>query len=116
MTEYYKCVEQESFNNKHHMSTNAVLYSIPGCGKIPLFVKQFPDLPEYVEGEKSHKVRDIEVNRLDNIAYKYYDTSEFIWIIMAVNNIIDPLNVKAGTVLRILPKSYIEYNLLRYDS
>ena len=111
----YTKTEQSTFKNKHHMSANAVLYNIPQAGVIPMFVSQYLNIPAYVEGEKSHIIRKSEVNRLDNIAYKYYDTPEFIWILMAVNNIIDPFNIKENTVLRILPKDYIEYNLLRYN-
>lgn len=111
----YTKIEQSSFNNKHHMSTNSILYNIDGAGIIPMFLKQFTNIPEYVDGEESYTVRETEVNRLDNIAYKYYGTPELLWVIMAVNNITDPLNVAPNTVLRILPKSYVEYNLLRYN-
>lgn len=111
----YTKIEKNTFENKHHMSANAVLYNIPNTGTIPMFVSQYQNIPNYVDGEKTHVIRKSEVNRLDNIAYTYYGTPEFIWIIMAVNNILDPFNIKENTVLRILPKNYIEYNLLRYN-
>ena len=55
-----------------------------------------------------------EVNRLDLISWKYYRTPELFWVIMAVNDITDPFNVKEGAILRIIPKSYVEYYLIRY--
>lgn len=112
----YTKVAQDSFNNKHHMSTNSILYNIDGAGVMPMFLKQFKNIPTYIEGEESYIVRETETKRLDNIAYKYYGNPELLWVIMAVNNITDPLNIPANTVLRILPKSYVEYNLLRYNN
>ena len=61
----YTKIEQSSFNNKHHMSTNSILYNINGAGIIPMFLKQFTNIPEYVDGEESYTVRETEVNRLD---------------------------------------------------
>lgn len=116
MSEMYTKIEQDTFNNKHHMSSNSTLYNINGAGVMPMFLKQFLDIPEYVEGEKSVVVRENEIYRLDNISYEYYDTPELLWVIMAVNNITDPLHIEPNTVLRILPKEYIEYNLLRYTT
>jgi nucleoid-associated protein YgaU len=111
----YSKIENDSFSNKHHMASNSILYNIEGAGKLPMFINMFPDIPEYVEGEKSYIVKDTEKFRLDNIAYKYYGTPELLWVIMLANNIIDPFNIKENTVIRILPLSYIEYNMLRYN-
>jgi hypothetical protein len=38
-----------------------------------------------------------------------------MWVIMAVNNIQDPFNVPEGTVLKIIPKDFIELVLLRKE-
>lgn len=111
----YAKIKNDTFENKHHMAANAVLYNIPNAGVVPMFVQQYGKVDSYIDGEKSHIIRKSEINRLDLVAYKYYGTPEFIWVIMAINNIIDPFNVKENTVLRILPKSYIEYKLLRYN-
>lgn len=47
-------------------------------------------------------------DRLDTLAYEYYDNSSLWWIIAAANNIHDaPLGLKDGTILRI-PLNYIE--------
>ncbi len=47
-------------------------------------------------------------DRLDTLAYDYYDDSSLWWIIAAANNIHDaPLGLNDGTILRI-PLNYIE--------
>ena len=47
-------------------------------------------------------------DRLDTLAYQYYDDSSLWWIIAAANNIHDaPFGLKDGTILRI-PQNYIE--------
>lgn len=115
MAKYIK-IDQESFANKHHMSTNSNMYHASGAGNITMFLNNFIGIPDYIDGERSHIVNSSEILRFDNISYKYYGTPELFWVIMSVNNIINPFNVKPGTVLRILPISYIEYNLLRYHN
>lgn len=45
----------------------------------------------------------INENRLDIVAYNAYGFSVYWWIIAHANNIIDPFDVPAGTVLRIPP-------------
>ena len=47
-------------------------------------------------------------DRLDTLAYQYYNNSSLWWIIASANNIHNaPLGLKDGTILRI-PKTYIE--------
>jgi len=47
-------------------------------------------------------------DRLDTIAYKYYDDQTLWWIIAAANNIHDAaFSVEDGTILRI-PQNYIQ--------
>ena len=84
-------------------------------GYMNLFSKNFVALPEYIEDETSHIVKFNEVNRIDLISWYYYKTPELFWVILAVNNILNPFELEEGMVLRILPISYIEYNLLRYN-
>lgn len=114
-TEYAEKVDNSTISSRHHMSTNSMLYKYASSGKMPLFLKNFIDLPEYIEGETSHLVRENEVNRLDWLSWQYYNTPELWWVIMAVNNIINPFDIQPDTVLRIIPISYVEYNLLRYN-
>lgn len=112
---YGERVNPSKNDSKHHMAVNSELYRFSGVGVLPLFLKNFiGDVPEYVEGEYSHRVMESEVNRLDLISWKYYRTPELFWVIMAVNDITDPFNVKEGAILRIIPKSYVEYYLIRY--
>ena len=42
-------------------------------------------------------------NRLDIIAYKYYGSPRYWWVIALANYIIDPFDIPAGSVLRIPP-------------
>jgi hypothetical protein len=74
-------------------------------GKTVYSPKIYPNIP----------LRDDDVyvatetgDRLDTLAYDYYDDSSLWWIIAAANNIHDaPLGLKDGTILRI-PLNYIE--------
>jgi hypothetical protein len=47
-------------------------------------------------------------DRLDTLAYEYYEDASLWWIIAAANNIHDaPMGLKDGTILRI-PLNYIQ--------
>lgn len=49
-------------------------------------------------------------DRLDTLAYQYYNDSNLWWIIAAANNIHNaPFGLKDGTILRI-PQNFIEIN------
>ena len=49
-------------------------------------------------------------DRLDTLAYQYYDDSSLWWIIASANNIHNaPFCLKDGTILRI-PQNFIEIN------
>lgn len=48
-----------------------------------------------------HVVKEKEVNRLDIISNLYYGTPNNWWMIALANNMIDPLVVNKGTMLRI---------------
>lgn len=48
-----------------------------------------------------HIVGVDERNRLDIIAYKYYQNATYWWLIAMVNDIIDPFIVVPGTQLKI---------------
>lgn len=48
-----------------------------------------------------HVVSESEVNRLDIISNKHYGTPNNWWIIALANNMIDPLVVNKGTMLRV---------------
>jgi len=67
--------------------------------------KIYPDIPL--------KDTDIYVatetgDRLDTLAYQYYNDSSLWWIIASANNIHNsPFGLKDGTILRI-PQNYIE--------
>ena len=49
-------------------------------------------------------------DRLDTLAYQYYNDSNLWWIIAAANNLHNaPFGLKDGTILRI-PQNFIEIN------
>lgn len=48
-----------------------------------------------------HVVEEKEVNRLDIISNNFYGTPNYWWMIALANNLIDPLVVNKGTLLRI---------------
>lgn len=48
-----------------------------------------------------HIVEPHEENRLDIISQLYFGTPNFFWAIAMANNIIDPMIVNKGTVLKI---------------
>lgn len=50
---------------------------------------------------KYHVVEAIEEGRLDMISQIYYGDPQYFWIIAMANNIIDPLLVVQGTILKI---------------
>jgi hypothetical protein len=98
----------------HHMASNSALYKFENVGCIPMFIKNYV-VPSYVNGETSYKVKHSEVNRLDNISYKFYRTPELFWVLMITNDIINPFDIPEGTTLRILPLEYVQYSILRYS-
>jgi phage tail protein X len=73
-------------------------------GKEVLRTKIYPNIP----------LRDDDVyvmtetgDRLDTLAWQYYENPSLWWIIASANNIHDaPLGLKDGTILRI-PQNYI---------
>lgn len=51
--------------------------------------------------DQYHEVLKEEENRLDIISNKYYGTPDYFWIIAMGNNLIDPMIIKEGEILRI---------------
>lgn len=50
---------------------------------------------------KYHVVEDSEEGRLDIISQMYYGDPQYFWVIAMANNIIDPLTIIRGTILKI---------------
>lgn len=48
-------------------------------------------------------VTEIEENRLDIVATKFYNTPRYWWVVALANYIIDPFDIPIGTRLRIPP-------------
>lgn len=53
------------------------------------------------DGNTYHIVQSSEIDRLDIISNMYYGTPTLAWVIAEANNIIDPLVLSQGTVLKI---------------
>lgn len=53
------------------------------------------------ENDRFHQVGPGEKNRIDIIAYNYYDNTTLWWVIALANNIDNPFELKVGEVLRI---------------
>lgn len=66
------------------------------------------------EYDRYYEVTHKSENRLDIVAYEMYGYATYWWVIAMANDIIDPFNVKIGTVLRVPPVSalYETYNVL----
>ena len=116
--EFYEKLKLSAFTSKHHFESNSHLYNLKSSGKIHLFLKNFVTYKDAINGLDNvvyYKISENEVNRLDLVSWHYYRNPELIWVIMAVNNIQDPFNVPEGTVLKIIPKDFIELVLLRKE-
>lgn len=68
------------------------------------------------EDSSNYIVKASEEGRLDLISYKIYGTVDYWWVIAIANDIYFPLDVKAGDVLLLPPKYYIEQVLLRWKN
>lgn len=56
-----------------------------------------------------HKVSQADINRLDLVSYKYYNTPIYWWIIAEASGIYNPLIVPEGTIL-VIPSLQTVYN------
>ncbi len=59
-----------------------------------------------------HVVTDKDTHRIDLISWKYYHDVRLWWIIAEVNNIANPLEIPAGTILRIPDYKRIQMKVL----
>ena len=72
---------------------------------LPLFLN-FPD-EIFSEFDSYYEVDATRVDRIDLISYENYHTVEYWWIILLANNILDPFDVKVGSILRIPSPSVV---------
>jgi len=59
-----------------------------------------------------HIVTDADSKRIDLIAWKYYKDVNLWWVIAEFNNIGNPLEIPAGTTLRIPSYSRVQMKVL----
>ena len=74
-------------------------YSLP-----VLQTHYFYDIP-FSDDDIYVKVTSDYVNRLDKVAYDYYDNVSLWWVIAQASNIRNPFNIPEGTILRVPPMS-----------
>jgi nucleoid-associated protein YgaU len=63
-----------------------------------------PNIPAAIPTTSSdvyYTVQSGDLNRMDLVSYKFYQTPFLWWAILLANNIVNPFNVKVGDVLRI---------------
>ena len=85
----------------YHMAPNCKLYDIDGV-KFALFLNNMSNLRHSEYLQATHIVDKQDINRLDKISYKYYNTPELWWLIAEVNYI-DPFDLRLGQEL-LIPK------------
>ncbi len=59
-----------------------------------------------------HTVTEADSKRIDLISYKYYKDVNLYWIIAEINNILNPLEIPIGTILRIPTYERIQMKVL----
>ena len=64
------------------------------------------------ESDSFHVVTDADSKRIDLIAWKYYRDVRLWWVIAEFNNISNPLEIPAGTTLRIPAYHRIQMKVL----
>lgn len=60
------------------------------------------------EGTNMYTVTAADENRIDIISTKVYGSASYYWILCYINNIEDPLKLKAGTILFTPPISSLK--------
>ena len=74
-------------------------------GRVVYRSKIYPNIP--LRGDDVYVATETG-DRLDTLAYQYYEDASLWWIIASANNIHNaPFGLKDGTILRI-PQNYIE--------
>ena len=64
------------------------------------------------DSDMFHVVTDADSKRIDLIAWKYYRDVRLWWVIAEFNNISNPLEIPAGTTLRIPTYERIQMKVL----
>lgn len=65
------------------------------------------------KNDEYHRVTQGDVNRIDLIAYRYYRDCNLWWIIAEANNVLNPLKLEVGSVLRIPAIETIEMKVIK---
>lgn len=73
------------------------LVALPRWGEVP-------ESPS----DQFHVVEAYEQRRLDVLSFRFYQNTEYWWLIALANGLLNPLYVPAGTILRIPPLTVIQ--------
>jgi hypothetical protein len=87
--------------NYNHSSRYRIYKQIADTQNNTVYLESINPVELSSSGEIFHSVEDSEENRLDIIAKKYYGSASMYWVIAMANNIIDPMSVFKGTILKI---------------
>ena len=71
---------------------------------VPLFINL---KPSFSGGSYRHEVTEIDKYRPDLISYDYYETTDYYWVVLLANSILDPFDIEVGTILRLPFKEVI---------
>lgn len=90
-------------NNKEYTKTSRYqILNVLTDGRYKFLETYNPVTVPEVEGEDVYHVVDQkEINRLDLIAFRYYNDATLWWAIALANNFIDPFIINEGELLRI---------------
>ncbi len=97
--------------NRYELMDDVVVDSVAEKDPLSSPIQKFSP----TRGVTYHKVMGEEVSRPDLIAFREYGSVKLWWFILAVNGIVDPLDVTIGTSLEI-PSILDYYDFVREQS
>lgn len=112
---YFPEVLDTPLESYYHSGANCSLYNIDK-EKFLLFLEDLSYLRKEDYLQTVHLVKPEEIDRLDNISYKYYRTPELWWLIMAVNPEADPFDLYEGQELLIPDLREFDFRSMMKDN
>lgn len=100
MSEFYESKMNTSkvYSDRYR---NCKILTDKETGEVLLSTREIKDIFE-TPTDTYHRIESHELNRLDLLAYKYYQNPLLWWVIAQANNIFDPFSeISVGTLIRI---------------
>ena len=98
---YYKESEPINVNDRSNRYRKCAILRDNYNHEVLLATRDIEEIP-IKNSDIYHKVKSIEVGRLDLIAHNYYNNSLLWWVLAQANNIYNPFEgMEAGMILRI---------------